>query len=237
MTCGPCSGADVDLGFFSFAFAAGALATVNPCGFVMLPALVAVQLQHTAGSAEATRTVLVARGIGFGLRATIGFLVVFGVLGVAISLGARSVVRLFPFGGLVIGAVLLAIGLYSLLGRRPLPIPGLGGRFGRPMSGGVAFGAAYAVASLSCTLPIFLAVVGGTLLSEGIGAALVPFVGYAVGMGGVLLAVTLATALSAGAVVRVLRRVMPIVEQVGSALLVGIGAYLILYWVPRLVPA
>ena len=56
-------------------------------------------------------------------------------------------------------------------------------------------------------------------------------------MGGVLLAVTLATALSAGAVVRVLRRAMPIVEQAGSVLLVGIGVYLVAYWVPRLVPS
>jgi cytochrome c-type biogenesis protein len=227
----------VDLGFFGFAFVAGALATVNPCGFVMLPALVAVQLRQTAGSEEVGRAALVARGIGFGLRATMGFLVVFGVLGLAVGLGARSIVRLFPFGGAFVGVVLLAIGLYSLLGRRPLPIPGLGrGRFGRPASGGVAFGAAYAVASLSCTLPIFLAVVGGTLLAEGIGAALLPFIGYAAGMGGVLLAVTLATALSAGAVVRVLRRTMPFVEQAGSVLLVGIGVYLVAYWVPRLVP-
>ena len=227
----------MDLGFFGFALVAGALATVNPCGFVMLPALVAVQLRQTAGSGEANRATLAARGIGFGLRATIGFLVVFGVLGLVVGLGARSIVRVFPYGGLVIGGVLLAIGVYSLLGRRPLPIPGLGRRrFGRPVPGGVAFGAAYAVASLSCTLPIFLAVVGGTLLSDGIGAALVPFIGYAVGMGSVLLVVTLATALSAGAVVRVLRRAMPIVEQAGSALLVGIGLYLVAYWLPRLMP-
>ena len=228
----------MDLGFFGFAFAAGALATVNPCGFVMLPALVAVQLRQTAGSAEAPRSVLVARGIGFGLRATVGFLIVFGVLGLAVGLGARSIVRVFPFGGVLVGVVLLVIGLYSLIGRRPLPIPGLGRRrFGHPISGGVAFGAAYAVASLSCTLPIFLAVVGGTLISEGLGAAVVPLAGYALGMGGVLLAVTLATALSAGAVVRILRRAMPIVERAGSALLVGIGVYLIAYWVPRLVPS
>lgn len=228
----------MDFGLFGFAFAAGALATVNPCGFVMLPALVAIQLRRTSGSAEATRTELVARGIGFGLRATVGFLVVFGVLGLAVGLGARSIVRLFPFGGVLVGVVLLVIGLYGLLGRRPLPLPGLDrGRFGRPVSGGVAFGAAYAVASLSCTLPIFLAVVGGTLLSDGIGAALLPLIGYAVGMGGVLLAVTLATALSADAVVRVLRRAMPIVEQTGSALLVGIGVYLVAYWLPRVVPS
>lgn len=225
----------MDLGFFGFALVAGALATVNPCGFVMLPALVAVQLRQAGGSKGPDRRDVVVRGVGFGLRATAGFLLVFGLLGLVVGLGARSVVRLFPFGGLVVGAVLLAIGLRSLIGRRPLSIPGLTRRpFGKKVSGGLAFGAAYAVASLSCTLPIFLAVVGGTLLAEGIASAIVPLVGYALGMGGVLLAVTLATALSAGAVVRGLRAAMPYVETVGSVLLVGIGGYLVVYWLPRL---
>ena len=225
----------MDLGFFGFAFGAGALASVNPCGFVMLPALVAVQLRDSAGSATASRSRLLVRGLSFGLRATLGFVLVCGLLGLAVGLGARSIAGLFPFGGALVGAAMLAIGLHGLFGRRPLPIPALGGRrFGQPVSGGVAFGAAYAVASLSCTLPIFLAVVGGTLLSEGLAASLVPFVGYAVGMGSVLLAVTLATALSSGALVRLLRRAMPFVEQAGSFLLVGIGVYLVAYWAPHL---
>jgi len=225
----------MDVGLFSFALVAGAFATVNPCGFVMLPALVAVQLQRT-GAPDVGRRELVSRGVGFGLRATVGFLVVFGLIGAVVTIGARSLVRVFPYGGLAIGAILLAIGLWSLVGRRPLPLPGLGPRpFGRAPSGAIAFGAAYAVASLSCTLPIFLAVVGGTLFAEGIAAAVVPFVGYAVGMGGVLLAVTLATALSAGALVRTLRSTMPYIERVGALLLTGIGAYLVAYWVPRLV--
>ena len=225
----------MDIGLFGFAFVAGALATVNPCGFVMLPALVAVQLQGTGSTGAVTRGALVTRGMGFGLRATLGFLVVFGLIGAAVALGARSLVRVFPYGGLIIGAVMLGIGLWSLLGRRPLPLPGLSRRpFGRAPSGAIAFGAAYAIASLSCTLPVFLAVVGGTLFAEGVTAAVVPFVGYAVGMGGVLLAVTLATALSAGALVRGLRRAMPYVERVGSLLLTGIGAYLVIYWLPRL---
>jgi cytochrome c-type biogenesis protein len=226
----------MDVGLFGFALVAGALATVNPCGFVMLPALVAVQLQGTGGGTETIgRVALIARGVGFGLRATLGFVVVFGAIGAVVAVGARSLVRAFPYGGLAVGAILLAIGLWSLLGRRPLPLPGLGARpFGRAPLGAVAFGAAYAVASLSCTLPVFLAVVGGTLFAEGVAAAVVPFVGYAVGMGSVLLAVTLATALSAGALVRALRAAMPYVERLGALLLTGIGAYLVLYWLPRL---
>ncbi len=228
----------MDLGLFGFALVAGALATVNPCGFVMLPALVAVQLRQVGGASQMDRPALVARGIGFGLRATVGFLLVFGFLGLVVGLGARSVVRLFPYGGLVIGVVLLGLGLWGLLGGRPLGVPLVGRRrFATPVSGGLAFGAAYALASLSCTLPVFLAVVGGTLFAEGIAAALVPFVGYALGMGGVLLAVTLATALSAGAVVRGLRAAMPFVESAGAVLLVVIGGYLVAYWLPRLIGA
>jgi cytochrome c-type biogenesis protein len=225
----------MDVGLFGFALLAGALATVNPCGFVMLPALVAVQLRTAGSSGTLPRDVLVARALAFAFLATLGFLGVFGVLGAAVALGARSLVRVFPYGGLIIGAAMVGIGLWSLLGRRPLPLPGLGRRpFARTPSGAMAFGAAYAVASLSCTLPVFLAVVGGTLFAEGVAAAVVPFVGYAIGMGGVLLAVTLATALSAGALVRGLRRAMPYVERVGSLLVTGIGAYLIIYWLPRL---
>lgn len=225
----------MDLGLLGFALAAGALATVNPCGFVMLPALVALQLQRAGESIDPEGTALVLRGVGFGLQATVGFLLVFGLLGLIVGLGARSIVRVFPFGGLLVGIVLLAIGLWSLFVRRPLPIPGVARRpFGRPVSGGIAFGAAYAVASLSCTLPIFLAVVGGTLFSEGLGAAVVPLAGYSIGMGGVLLAVTLATALSAGVVIRALRAAMPFVETAGAVLLLAIGGYLVVYWLPRL---
>lgn len=225
----------MDVGLFSFALAAGALATVNPCGFVMLPALVAVQLRQAAGSAGSDRGTLLLRAIAFGLQATAGFVLVFGILGLVVGLGARSIVRVFPVGGLVIGVVLLAVGLWSLFGRRPLPLPISAPRpFGWGASSAIAFGVAYAVASLSCTLPIFLAVVGGTLLSEGLGAAVVPLAGYSMGMGGVLLVVTLATALSAGAVIRTLRAAMPFVETAGAVLLVAIGGYLVVYWLPRL---
>jgi len=225
----------MDFGFFSFALVAGALATVNPCGFIMLPALIAIQLQRIGAVGETDRSTMVLRGLGFGLQATVAFLVVFVVLGLAVSLGARSLIAIFPWAGLFVGVVLVAIGLWSLIGKRPLPIPSLGRqRFGGEATGGFAFGAAYAFASLSCTLPIFLAVVGGTLLGEGLAAATTPLAGYALGMGSVLLVVTLAVALSASTVTQMLRSVMPYVERVGSLLLVVIGGYLVWYWAPLL---
>lgn len=225
----------MDLALFAFAFGAGALATVNPCGFVMLPALVAVQLRHVGASSEPgtsgrSRAALVVRGLRFGLAATLGFVVVFGLLGAAVAIGARSLGQFFPYGGFTVGVALLALGGWGLATGRAIPLPAsLRSAYG---TGGLPFGVAYAVASLSCTLPIFMAVVGGTMLASGVVGALLPLLGYAIGMGSVLLAVSLATALSATAVVQTLRRAMPFVERIGSLLLVIIGAYLVLYWLP-----
>jgi cytochrome c biogenesis protein CcdA len=217
----------LDLSLIGFALVAGALATVNPCGFVMLPTLVAIQLGQGSRELGGGR---IGSAVGFALQATAGFLVVFGLLGLTIAAGIRSVSGLFPVGGLAVGILLLAAGLYGLLARRPLlavPLPAQ--VLGRQV-GGAAFGVAYAVASLSCTLPIFLAVLGGTLLASGPLAVVVSVVAYALGMGTVLLGVALAAAVSGLALTQRLRPIAPLVDQVGSFALTGVGLYLVVYW-------
>ena len=57
--------------------------------------------------------------------------------------------------------------------------------------------------SLSCTLPIFLVVVGSSLGSQGLLTSFVQFIGYGLGMGTILIAVTIGAALFQGAVARV----------------------------------
>lgn len=223
----------MDLGVIGFAATAGALATMNPCGFVLLPALVGVRLRH--GESEGGGTVALGDALAFGLRTTLGFLAVFTVLGVALALGARALIGWFPLAAALVGAGLVLVGAVALFtGRTLLTVPTMSRTFGGRASGAMAFGAAYAIASLSCTLPIFLAVVVGTVPAEGFGSAIVPFTAYAMGMGGVLLAVTLATALSVETVIHTLRRVMPFVERIGSLILIGAGMYLIVYWAPQL---
>ena len=95
----------------------------------------------------------------------------------------------------------------------------------------VAFGAAYSISSLSCTLPIFLAVVGIGLGTQGLGAAFGQFMGYALGMGSVLIAVTVGAALFRGAVAKWLRGSMLAISRASAMFLVGAGGYLIYYWV------
>ena len=197
----------MDLTLIAPAILAGALAAFSPCGFVMLPALVAVQVREAAATTSSDRVMPVARALRFGAGATVGFVVVFGLLGVALALGARAIASVFPLAALLVGVALLGLGLLGLAGRQVIRLPAaLGPRFGRPIAGGLPFGIAYAVASLC----------------------------YALGMGAVLIGVALAAALSTGALLGAMRVASRWVEEVGSIALTVVGAYLIIYWLPRL---
>ena len=92
------------------------------------------------------------------------------------------------------------------------------------------FGIAYGVSSLSCTLPIFLVVVGTALGSGTLLISLAQFMGYALGMGTVLAVITIGTALFREAMEHWLRRLMPYVHRVSALFLIGAGVYLIYYW-------
>jgi cytochrome c-type biogenesis protein len=95
-------------------------------------------------------------------------------------------------------------------------------------------GLAYGLASLSCALPVFLAVMGSSLPAGSFVSGAGQFVSYGLGMTSVLLVLTLALALFKEGVISQPRRVTPCIHPVSAALLVLAGAYIVLYWWPVL---
>jgi cytochrome c-type biogenesis protein len=87
-------------------------------------------------------------------------------------------------------------------------------------------------ASLSCTPPAFLAVIGSSLASGGVMAGAGRFFGFALGMAAVLVTLTLALASFKQGLIRWLRRAVPYVQLASAVLLVLAGAYVIFYWLP-----
>jgi cytochrome c-type biogenesis protein len=215
-----------------FAFTAGIFATVNPCGWAMLPSFVAYYLGSQEESYEerpSARRAL--EGISLGLLITAGFLAVFGTAGVVISTSLRIVMRFIPLVALLVGALLLLLGIWLLAGKSlplAIPQPNLDVRARNPRAI-FLYGLAYGFASLSCTLPIFLAVVGASLTASGPGGMAVMFAAYAAGMATVLMSVALGAALFKDAVAQWFRRFMPYVHRLGAILLIGAGLYLIWY--------
>ncbi len=216
----------------ALAFSAGMVATLNPCGFAMLPAYVSYLLgAQREGFKEAGAGERALKGLGLGFVVTLGFLLVFLGLGAVLSLGGRAVMAYVPWAALLIGVAMVGLGLYLLAGRE-LHVRGLPGVRSRPGTGWRAiflFGVAYAVASLSCTLPIFLVVVGAALAAGGVLPGLVAFGAYGAGMGLVLTAVSLGAALFQGAVARYLRTLLPHMSRLSALVLILAGGYLVYY--------
>jgi cytochrome c biogenesis protein CcdA len=215
-------------GAVSLAFGAGMLATMNPCGFAMLPSLVSFYVgTDQEGYAERPAIARLRDGVIFGLTVTAGFLAVFSVLGLVISLGAASISRYLPWGTVLIGIALIVLGLWLFLGRHLLVrVPRFEApRKSRSLRAMLLYGIAYAVASLACTLPLFLVVIGTSLVA-GTGRVLL-FIAYGLGMGMVLMAVAVSAVLFQATITRYLRGIIPYVQQVGALLLVVAGVYLV----------
>ena len=216
----------------AWAFSAGMLATVNPCGWALLPSYAAYYLGSSeAGYEERSTARRASEGLRLGLLMMAGFLVIFSIVGVAISLGLRVLIQAMPFLAILVGAGLIGMGLWLLFGgslRLSLPTPKIDTQ-ARNSRSVFLFGLAYGFASLSCTLPIFLAVIGSSLATGTPGEAAIMFASFGAGMALVLMAVVISIALVKGAIVEKVQSVLPYVYRVGAALLILAGAYLIWY--------
>lgn len=216
------------VGLIAFAFTAGMVATVNPCGFAMVPAYVSMFL--TDGETEAPKAAVM-RGLRVGGWVTAGFLAAFSVVGVITAVASQRLLAVIPWAAILIGAGLVGLGVAVLSGVH-LSVRSVNLRFSKDGSvrSMVLFGVAYGIASVSCTLPVFLAVASQALAAPSVLGGVSVLTAYGLGMGAVLIALAVALAASNDLFVRRLRRVMPHMERIGGWLLVASGLYLMYYW-------
>jgi cytochrome c-type biogenesis protein len=219
---------------FGYAFAAGMLAAVNPCGFVLVPAYLGSYLWSDGRTA---RRSLLGRALTFSVAVSFAFVALFATAGLLLG-GAGTLIALsLPWLGLLVGALLVTYGSLAVTGG-PMPSLAAGERLAGPFTGAVArqgllgyaaYGVAYALASLGCALPIFLSVVGSAL-SQGILRAVLLLALYGLGLSAVLTASALVAALVGTDVVARMvwaRRLMP---SLAAALLLLAGACITYYW-------
>ena len=219
-----------------FAFAAGLASAVNPCGFAMLPAYLGLYLGSGLvgeGSGPARQ---LTQALVVGSAVTAGFIVLFGLAGAVIGFGASFVVSYIPWIGLIIGVLLTLTGAWLVGGGKLYTgiAAQAASRIGDPgqvsVKGYFLFGISYGVASLSCTLPIFLAVLGLSAADASFLNTVLSFLLFALGMGLVIMVLTLGIAFFRTAMVGGLRRALPYIQPIGYWLMVLAGTYIIFYW-------
>jgi cytochrome c biogenesis protein CcdA len=207
------------------AFGAGLVAALNPCGFAMLPAYLALVVQGE----NVGRRAAVGRAVTATAAMALGFLTVFGGFGILTVSAASTVQRYLPYVTVVIGITLVALGIWLLAGREITVRIGLarGARWAPTARLGSMFsyGISYAVASLSCTVGPFLAVTAAALRGGSVLGATGVYVAYAGGFTLVVGVLAVAAALASSAVVDRMRRIVPYVNRISGALLLVVGIY------------
>lgn len=218
-----------------FAFTAGIIAAFNPCGMAMFPAYVGYQVGSISGTDGVIK--LVIRGLSRGVAVTLGFVTVFGSLGLILAIGGKFIAPFLPFLGLGVGIGITLVALWMLYHKRTFALPGLSGfEVGAltDVPSTFLFGIAYALASVSCALPIFLAAIGivvgsgltvGTFLDVVLGS-----LSYSLGMGLVMTGVTISALFFENSLSRIISRATVYVDILGKIAMLGAGIYLIWYW-------
>ena len=156
---------------FLFAFTAGLAALVSPCGAVMLPAYVSYYLgfeEQGQSDSRVTRNIITPLKIG--VVASIGLVILFASFGMFWSIIGQIIKEILPTIGVILGLALALLGGYILITGKFAQIPVLtlqNYRLERTYGSIFLFGLAYGIATISCTFPIFLAIMGHALTLYG----------------------------------------------------------------------
>jgi cytochrome c-type biogenesis protein len=169
------------------------------------------------------------QGLVVGAVVTVGFLGFFALVGLPVSYGVGAIARAVPWAGLATGAALAFAGVLTLLGghlRLPAQLR-VQPRHERRLGAMLLFGIGYGAASLGCTLPLFLTLVGASLSG---GGKLTTFLAYGAGMAIVLMALSVLVALAREGAARTVRPLLPYMSRIAGLLLFVSGGYLFYYW-------
>jgi len=217
--------------FEARAFTLGMVALLNPCGFALLPAYLGFFISTDDPQEGESRLLALNRAQLVGLSLTLGFLTVFGLIGLVLVGSIGTIGPWLPHVTVVMGIGLVALGVAMLLGFEPMmkmPKMNAGGQ-NRSFLSMYLFGVSYAVASLSCTIGIFLSAVPTSTSGASFGSRMGSFFSYGVGMGLLATVVTLAVALGRSGVITAMKRLLPRINQISAFILVVVGVYITLY--------
>ncbi len=221
----------------SLSFIRGMVAAVNPCGFILLPTYLMYFL-GLQGAMPGTQRATMRRAVTVSAAVSAGFLSVFLVAGV-ISYNFTSWINenaKYATGG--IGIALLVLGIAMLFGYKlPFMTPQLdtGGSGGpkQTVSAMFVYGIAYAVASIGCTIGLFIATVFSSSRRDGIVSGVGNMLAYGAGMALLVSALTIALASANTGLLKLLRGSLQYVDRIAAVFVVMSGFYLLwyFYWV------
>ena len=223
----------VSAGPLALALTAGVIVAFNPCGFAMLPAYMSYYVGSSSTEAERPLAQRLVRAATVAAVVTLGFVTVYGTIGLLASQVFSTISRAVPFISIGVGLALAILGIMMLRGYEPkLSFLKVGAiDQGKGLRSIYIFGLSYAVVSLSCGFAGFSGVVVSTLRDGSILGAAATYLTFSVGMGLVLMILTMAAAVAQQTVARTMRKALPYVNRASGFFLIVAGLYVSFYGV------
>jgi len=207
---------------------------LSPCAFPLLPSYIAyylAQKEENRGINPPSMSIYkrAVNGAIFGAAAMLGFITVFVALGGTITYGLKQIGTYVPFFPIIIGFGLVVLGL--------LMFTNVSLSFALPVKTSAKkgylffylYGITYALASLGCSLPIFLMVILSASASGGVATETLVFLLYSLGMGALMILVTLTVSTAKSHVVHHLMSLLPYVRKISAVIIILAGIYLLYY--------
>lgn len=218
-------------GDFSYSFLAGVLAAVNPCGFVLLPTYLMYFLGIEGARGETSSRASLTRALKVSLAVSSGFISLFIVAGAITRLFTRVIQENAKYVSFGLGILLVIGGAAMLAGWKPtFMTPNVSIEKDKTVRAMFAYGIAYAVASIGCTLPLLTTVILGSFTRHGTLSGIISVALYGVGMAMLVSALTVSLAFARTGIVRLARNSLRFMSTISAVLVFLTGIYLSVYW-------
>lgn len=220
-----------EYGIYSIAILGGFASFFSPCSFPLLPSYVAYYIRPDEKNKEQT-------GLSMGIKASLGIILIFGVIGVIAVSGGRWLAEYIPYLELVVGTLILILGMFILLNidigvhlsqnlRKIKDRLNIKSSSGIDNSSPFFYGLGYGASSAGCTAPVFIAVVLSSWLSQGFQGAVIVLLLYLTTMSILMIIFSVLTVRFKDILQRKLSEAAVWISRISGMILIAAGSYLV----------
>ena len=220
-------------GLYVLAFLTGLMSFFAPCAFPLLPGYISYYI----GRYESGPTL---RGsVKAGIASATGINGIFALIGAAVAVGGAAVKSYLTYFAPGVGFVIILLGLAMVFGKTESfeKFGGIlssysskvGGR--ARYSGLFMYGVGYGLASMGCQAPVFIALIFAGLASGGALEAFMVFLSFSIGMGSMMLIVSIIVGTAKMTILERMRKMTPYINRACGVILIIVGAYFLFEFV------
>jgi len=221
----------ISLALVSVAIAAGFVTFISPCGIAMLPAYASYYIGREESEKNVKKDFF--NGLKNGLYVALGLISIFMIIGAIIIYIGNFIKQYIPIFTLIVGLVLIIIGFFMLFNKNfsiALPVHlQLKKKINNKFLRFYTFGIGYGLAVMSCTLPVFLAIIISALSTGSVIDGVIVFLLYSIAASVGVVGISIITAMSKVTIMKKFSKIFPYVRVLTAIVIIIAGSYIIYY--------